>query len=188
MRTLAEHASCMVDHCRALIGVKTPAEHESDATSHVDFRNPDFAQFVLSKPIGNPWDLHLLDSLEQWYGRAYMIYPPPLANVIHPAQSSRGSDRLHLYFGDDDEAVTDYILLLLDKGWGLWNRVRTIVWAAMLANLHRLGLSALWQVSKTCDPKVEHVFPYFATEARNIYGGARWHLPFLKSTMAKVQL
>ena len=35
MRTLAGHPSCMVDHCIALIGVKTPAEHESDASSHV---------------------------------------------------------------------------------------------------------------------------------------------------------
>ena len=150
--------------------------------------SPDFAQFVLSKPIGNPWDLHLLDLLEQWYGRAYIIYPPPLVNVIHPAQSSKGSDRMRTYFGGEDEAATDYILLILDKAWGLWNRVRTIVWAAMLANFHRLGLFVLWQVSEFCDQKFEHVFPCFAAEARNICGGARWHLPFLNSTMAKVQL
>ena len=150
--------------------------------------SPDFAQFVLSQPIGNPWDLHLLDLLEKWSGRAYMIYPSPLLNVIYPAQANRGSERLRYYFGGEGEAVTDYILVLLDKGWGLWNRVRTMVWAAMLANFHRLGLFVLWRVSPTCDLKFDEIFPLFSSQIPSICGGARWHLPFLKLIMAQVRI
>ena len=51
MRTLAEHPSCMVDHCIALIGVKTPAEHESDAASHVVFSSrPQVLKSCASSP------------------------------------------------------------------------------------------------------------------------------------------
>ena len=51
---------------------------------------------------------------------------------------------------------------------------------------HSRGHVVMKEISKTWTRrKIEHVFPYFATEARNICGGARWHFPFLKSTMAK---
>ena len=149
--------------------------------------NPEFAQFVLSRPIGNPWDLHLLDCLEAWYGRAYSIYPSPLLNEIDPAQAARGSERLASYFGNN-EAITDYILLLFTKKWGLWNRVRSIIWAAILASTHRMGLFVLWEVSQTCDLKFEEVFPFFASMVTGICGGARYHLPFLMFSMAHVYI
>ena len=146
--------------------------------------SPDFAQYVLSRPVGNPWDLHLLDCLEAWYGRAYMIYPSPLLNEIDPAQAAKGSERLTAYFGNK-EAITDYIVVVFStKKWGLWNRVRTIIWAAMFASIHRLGLFVLWEVSQTCDLKFDEVFPYFSSMVSGICGGGRYHLPFLMSDMA----
>ena len=150
--------------------------------------SPEFAQFVLSQPIGNPWDLHLIDLLERWQACAYLIYPSPLQNIIYPAKANRGSDRLRSYFGGEGEAVSDYILVLLDGGWGLWNRVRTIVWTALLANFHRLGLFVLWRVSNTCDMKFDEIFPEFSTTIKSICGGSQWYLPFLISSMAQVKI
>ena len=126
--------------------------------------------------------------LETWKGRAYMINPSPLLNVIHPAQASSGSARLASYFEGEDEAITDYIVLHLTKGWGLWNRVRSIIWEAMFANLHRLGLFVLWQVSYPCDLKIDEIFLYFEEMARSICGGRRWHLPFLSLVLATVYI
>ena len=70
--------------------------------------------------------------------------------------------------GGADEANTDYVLLILDRGWGLANRVRTMVWAMMLAISHRLALVVLWRRNRSCDIDFEEVFPTFDEKQRSL--------------------
>ena len=143
--------------------------------------HPDFAQFLQEQRIQNHWDLHMMDMLLKYKGKAAIVYPVTIVNAIQPSLPARGSARLQSYFGVDGEQVTDYILLNLEKGWGLWNRVRTIIWAMFLADFHHLGLFVIWNVSPACDMKFDEIFPSFATKFKEfIKNSQEWCLPFVK--------
>ena len=101
--------------------------------------HPSFAQHLLQQRFGNYWDLHMITQLQQYKGYAVLVFPMPLCNIIYPARPCRGSSRLQSFLGKAGEDVTDYILLSLDKAWGLWKRMRTIVWAIKLVDFHRVG-------------------------------------------------
>ena len=141
--------------------------------------HPSFAEHLLEQPIGNYWDLHMITELQKYKGYAVLVFPMPLCNIIYPAQPCRGSSRLQSFLGKKGEDVTDYILISLDKGWGLWNRVRSIVWAIKLADFHRVGLFVLWKVASHCDMDFDKIFPSFAEKVHVLYS-QECFMPFVK--------
>ena len=149
--------------------------------------HPDFAQFLLNEHVRNYWDLHLADLLQRYRGYAALVFPLPLNNVIHPALPARGSGRPQSYFGKDGATVTDYMLLDSSKGWGLWNMVRTMVWAMRIADFHRLGLFVLWKVAPACDMNFDAIFPSFSEKGKGLLDNQEWSMPFVRISSYKEQ-
>ena len=123
--------------------------------------HPDFAHFLLKKRIGNPWDLHLIDIVQEFEGWGAVVFPEPVQHSIHPEKPGRGSGRFTSILGGPEDASTEYVLLLFDRSWGVSNRVRTMVWAMMLAISHRLALVMLWGQSKAFNMPFRDIFPDF---------------------------
>ena len=119
-------------------------------------------------------------------GYAVLVFPMPLNNVIYPARPCRGSARLQSFFWKGED-VTDYILLTLDKAWGLWNRVRTMVWAMRIADFHRLGLFVLWKVAPACDMNFDAIFPSFSEKGKGLLDNQEWSMPFVRISSYKEQ-
>ena len=85
-----------------------------------------------------------------------------------------------------EEGSTEYVLLILDRCWGVSNRVRTMVWAMMLAISHRLALVVLWEQNKGCQMAFKDIFPEFDKKQENLLKKMRdeaspgWLMPFIK--------
>ena len=106
--------------------------------------NPDCIPGVLNARVNSHWYLHLLDLLEHTKNWAGLLLPEPFAHSLLPDVSGRGSGRLRQMFSAEEYANTEFVLLKLDKSWGLANRVRTIVAAIAFAHMHRVAVVVLF--------------------------------------------
>ena len=69
--------------------------------------SPDFAQYVLTRRVGNHWDLHLIDLAQTFEGWGALVFPAHIVHRTSPEMPGRGSTRLTSLLGGADEANTD---------------------------------------------------------------------------------
>ena len=123
--------------------------------------SPDFAQEIASKQFTTWFDMHVLRKISELARAAEQAKRSTyaMALVAHPAmfrhdpdleQRFRGSARLDGLQVNPAEGTSYFICLNVSKGWGVSNRLQTIVLWLAFCSWHRMGLYILWESNAAC--------------------------------------
>ena len=148
--------------------------------------HPDFAEYLLKKKVGNHWDLHLINTVQEYRGWGAVVFPEAITHSIHPEMPGMGSGRFTYILGEHEDACTEYVLLNLNRCWRVPDRVRTMVWAMMLAISHRVALVVLWRYNKGCEAAFHELLPKFVKKQKNLLRhGKKKHAPGVADAIRK---
>ena len=83
--------------------------------------------------------------------------PPLFTHPVDTTDRFRGSGRLHSAKISPREEVSDYIVVWLDRGWGLCNRLHPLNTAISFCSMHRFGLYIHWKPNAACPGELSGV-------------------------------
>ena len=134
---------------------------------------PDFRWHLACGKISNWFDLWVQDQLDLWISSnhsstiyAALTVPPLFTHPIDTTDRFRGSARLHRSKASPGEELSDYIVVLFDRGWGFCSRIHTLVTAILFCSMHHFGLYIHWQANAACPGELSDVVPLLDNVAK----------------------
>jgi len=130
----------------------------------------DFAKQLLTAPVNNYWDLHVLQKIAErvqehynrtgdWMASAYtFIEPIGFSHPILYSERLRGSGRLQASSQGQAEETAFYFMLSFSKQWGLANRIQALMFWATFAGMHQAGIYVLWEAKEACNCVWDDIF------------------------------